>query len=192
MQLTPVALDVVVRGMKQYPANMADFMDMFPTEDACLEYLSMVRWPEGYKCLRCGKGDYLEEGPWPFHLPRMRVRGVCAGRHSVSRHAQTAPLVVSGDVVCGEPEKRRQRAGDAKGAGPGQLPHRMGMVAQAAPRHGSSRPRQAIRHKSKPARLSLAASAGVAGVAPKASPWFSLRRKKRKIARMQLGAFAFP
>ena len=44
--------------MKQYPANMADFMDMFPTEDACLEYLSVVRWPDGYQCLRCGKGDY--------------------------------------------------------------------------------------------------------------------------------------
>jgi len=56
MQLTPVALDVVVLGMKQYPGNMADFMDMFPTEDACLEYLSLVRWPDGYKCLRCGKG----------------------------------------------------------------------------------------------------------------------------------------
>jgi hypothetical protein len=57
MQLTPVALDVVVWGMRQYPASMADFMDMFPTEDACLEYLSLVRWPDGYQCLRCGKGD---------------------------------------------------------------------------------------------------------------------------------------
>jgi transposase-like protein len=47
--------------MKQYPANMADFMDMFPTEDACLEYLSVVRWPDGYKCLRCGKGDYWKK-----------------------------------------------------------------------------------------------------------------------------------
>src|SRR5271166_5621188 len=62
--------------MKRYPANMADFMDMFPTEDACLEYLSIVRWPDGYKCLRL-----LEEGSWPFHLPRMRVRGFSAGRH---------------------------------------------------------------------------------------------------------------
>src|SRR5271157_5388990 len=127
--------------MKRYPANMADFMDMFPTEDACLEYLSIVRWPDGYKCLRL-----LEEGSWPFHLPRMRVRGFSAGRHVVSGHPQTAPLMVSGDVVCGEPEKRRQRAGAAKGAGPGQLSHRMGMVAQAAPRYGSSRPQQAIRH----------------------------------------------
>ena len=63
MQLTPVALDVVVRGMKQYPADMADFMDMFPTEDACLAYLSVVRWRKGdywkkarglFTCRACG------------------------------------------------------------------------------------------------------------------------------------------
>jgi hypothetical protein len=47
--------------MKQYPATMADFMDMFPTEDACLEYLCLVRWPDGYQCTRCGKGDYWKK-----------------------------------------------------------------------------------------------------------------------------------
>jgi len=47
--------------MKQYAAHMADFMDMFPTEDACLEYLSTVRWPEGYMCLRCGSGAYWKK-----------------------------------------------------------------------------------------------------------------------------------
>ena len=33
---------------------MMDFSDIFPTEDACLEYLTLMRWPEGYACLRCG------------------------------------------------------------------------------------------------------------------------------------------
>ena len=47
--------------MRQYPADMADFMDMFRTEDACLEYLSIVRWPDGYRCLRCGNGDYWKK-----------------------------------------------------------------------------------------------------------------------------------
>lgn len=47
--------------MKRYPADMADFMDMFPSEDACLEYLSIVRWPDGYKCLRCGNGAYWKK-----------------------------------------------------------------------------------------------------------------------------------
>jgi hypothetical protein len=40
---------------------MADFMDMFPPEDACLEYLSIVRWPDGYRCLRCGNADYWKK-----------------------------------------------------------------------------------------------------------------------------------
>ena len=47
--------------MERYPADMTDFMEMFPTEDACLEYLSIVRWPEGYACLRCGSSKYWKK-----------------------------------------------------------------------------------------------------------------------------------
>lgn len=47
--------------MNQYPATMIDFMDMFPNEDACLEYLSMVRWPDGYSCLRCKNQAYWKK-----------------------------------------------------------------------------------------------------------------------------------
>jgi transposase-like protein len=47
--------------MKSYPADMTDFMDMFPTEDACLEYLSLVRWPEGYVCLRCKSSKHWKK-----------------------------------------------------------------------------------------------------------------------------------
>ncbi len=44
--------------MKLYPANIMDLMGMFPTEESCLEYLSKIRWPEGYHCLRCGGASY--------------------------------------------------------------------------------------------------------------------------------------
>ena len=47
--------------MERYPADMTDFMDMFPTEDACLEYLSIVRWPDGYVCLRCGSKKHWKK-----------------------------------------------------------------------------------------------------------------------------------
>ena len=33
---------------------MLEFSDMFPTEEACWEYLSVIRWPNGCHCLRCG------------------------------------------------------------------------------------------------------------------------------------------
>ncbi len=36
-------------------------MDMFPAEDACLEYPSIVRRPEGYQSLRCGNADYWKK-----------------------------------------------------------------------------------------------------------------------------------
>lgn len=44
--------------MERYPADMADFMDMFATEEACREYLRLVRWSAGYACGRCGSGSH--------------------------------------------------------------------------------------------------------------------------------------
>ena len=45
--------------MERYPADMADFMDMFATEEACREYLRLVRWSAGYGCRR-GSGWNLK------------------------------------------------------------------------------------------------------------------------------------
>lgn len=47
--------------MARYPTDVTDLMDMFPTEEVCLEYLSMVRWPEGYSCLRCESKSYWKK-----------------------------------------------------------------------------------------------------------------------------------
>lgn len=41
--------------------TMIDFMDMFPSEEACLEYLSLVRWPNGYTCLKCSSQSYWKK-----------------------------------------------------------------------------------------------------------------------------------
>ena len=35
---------------------------MFPNEELCLDYLSMIRWPYGYHCLRCDKSDVSKLG----------------------------------------------------------------------------------------------------------------------------------
>lgn len=43
--------------MDIYPENVVELMDMFPTEESCLEYLSIVRWPDGYVCSRCESKD---------------------------------------------------------------------------------------------------------------------------------------
>lgn len=41
--------------------TMIEFMDMFPSEEACLEYLSIVRWPNAYACLRCSSNRYWKK-----------------------------------------------------------------------------------------------------------------------------------
>ena len=36
-------------------------MDMFPTEEACLDYLTLIGSPEGYRCLRCSSASYWKK-----------------------------------------------------------------------------------------------------------------------------------
>ena len=40
--------------MEDYPRNLAEFEARFATEQACREYLCQLRWPEGFRCPRCG------------------------------------------------------------------------------------------------------------------------------------------
>jgi ribosomal protein L37AE/L43A len=40
--------------MEDYPGSLAEFEERFATEEACLEYLVRLRWPEGFLCPRCG------------------------------------------------------------------------------------------------------------------------------------------
>ena len=40
--------------MEDYPRTLVDLEARFSTEEACLDYLFRLRWPEGYRCPRCG------------------------------------------------------------------------------------------------------------------------------------------
>jgi transposase-like protein len=42
--------------MEEYPKNLMEFDTMFASEEACREYLSRSRWPNGFRCPQCG-GD---------------------------------------------------------------------------------------------------------------------------------------
>lgn len=48
--------------MSVYPENLVELMDMFPNEESCLEYLSIIRWPNGYQCSRCNAQNALKIG----------------------------------------------------------------------------------------------------------------------------------
>jgi transposase-like protein len=44
--------------MEDYPRNQIEFEKRFATEAACRDYLSALRWPEGFVCPRCGNRSY--------------------------------------------------------------------------------------------------------------------------------------
>ena len=44
--------------MEDYPKTLLEFEDRFATEAACRQYLSGLRWPDGFRCPRCTSASY--------------------------------------------------------------------------------------------------------------------------------------
>jgi len=40
---------------RDYPRTWEQFLDWFADNDACIEYLEGIRWPDGFVCPRCGR-----------------------------------------------------------------------------------------------------------------------------------------
>jgi ISXO2-like transposase domain/Transposase zinc-ribbon domain len=40
--------------VKEYPRNLTELEANFGTEEACRAYLARLRWPDGFRCPRCG------------------------------------------------------------------------------------------------------------------------------------------
>jgi transposase-like protein/ribosomal protein L37AE/L43A len=47
--------------MEDYPRTLTEFEARFRSEQACREYLFQLRWPEGFRCPRCGAAK-----AWPL------------------------------------------------------------------------------------------------------------------------------
>lgn len=58
------------QGYPQFPRTLGEFQRRFSTEKACLGYLALVRWPEGFGCPWCGSRI-----GWRVGLRRWRCRG---------------------------------------------------------------------------------------------------------------------
>ena len=48
------------KSLEVYPEKFEDFLDWFGTEEQCVEYIAMIKWPEGYVCPICGSSK-----AWP-------------------------------------------------------------------------------------------------------------------------------
>src|SRR5713101_5894735 len=53
-------------GRPDFPKSLKEFQVRFRDDDACWKYLAACRWPEGFRCGRCGQGA-------AFELPQRRL-----------------------------------------------------------------------------------------------------------------------
>lgn len=64
--------------MEDYPRNLAEFEARFSTEPACREYMVGLRWPDGFRCPRCGG-----QKSWPVRGVLLQCTG-CGHQTSVT------------------------------------------------------------------------------------------------------------
>ena len=67
--------------MEDYPRTVEEFEKRFATEESCREYLTKLRWPDGFRCPRCG-GDRAV-------VVRSTLFQCCKCRHQTSVTAGT-------------------------------------------------------------------------------------------------------
>jgi transposase-like protein len=67
------------RGGVDYPRTFQEFRDWFPDDDACLDYLEGLRWPEGFVCPECD----ARQG-WRISQRRMWMCSACGRKTSVT------------------------------------------------------------------------------------------------------------
>lgn len=68
---------------RDYPRTWDQFLDWFPDDDACTEYLEELRWPEGMVCPRCASVDE------PYRTSRGRL---------ICRHCRHQCTVTAGTI----------------------------------------------------------------------------------------------
>lgn len=63
---------------EEYPRNLTELEANFSTEEACRAYLSRLRWPDGFRCPRCGGNR-----SWPVRKVLLECAG-CGYQTSVT------------------------------------------------------------------------------------------------------------
>ena len=66
------------QGGPRYPRSTGEFQSWFATDADCLDYLTWLRWPEGFVCPACGHA-----GGWAVADGRYKCSG-CGSRTSVT------------------------------------------------------------------------------------------------------------
>jgi transposase-like protein len=75
-----------------YPGNQIEFEEMFKTEQACIDYLKMIRWPHGFECPICGSIHYWKKSKGRFECIDCHTETTIT--NGTIFHKSTKPLLI--------------------------------------------------------------------------------------------------
>lgn len=78
--------------MEDYPRNLNDLEKRFRTENACREYLSVLRWSEGFICPHCGHREAWQSPGGLYRCKACRYR--CSATTGTIFERTRKPLVL--------------------------------------------------------------------------------------------------
>lgn len=77
-----------------FPKSLPEFQRMFPDKRACVRYLAESRWPEGWRCPRCGQGEGWTRGDRVHGMLCRRCRYVSSVTAGTVLHRTRTPLSI--------------------------------------------------------------------------------------------------
>ena len=131
--------------MTDFPRSLIEFQQRFPDEAACVKYLFMARWPEGFVCPDCAKSKawQLQTKPWTWECAGCgKQTSVTAG--TIMHHSKLALTTWFWAAYLMATHSNGISALQlATPARFGILPQCLAALWQAAPEHGRARPERA-------------------------------------------------
>jgi len=88
-----------------FPKTLREFRERFVTESACLNYMWESRWPEGFRCPRCGHVK-----AWPLAKRRIRECQGCGLQISQRQALCCIGVIFPCENGSGDPSRERRSA----------------------------------------------------------------------------------
>ena len=108
-----------------FPRTLAEFQDRFASEEDCRRYLVACRWPDGFRCPRCGEPDAYElAGREAPAVPGVPAPDLGDGGHGPAPDASCPSGSGSRRPTWSPPTRRASRrpSSSASSASPGTRP----------------------------------------------------------------------
>ena len=117
--------------------SLYEFLQRFPSEEECFQHLVEKRWPNGFRCPKCGNdAAYFIEKHRRFQCTRCRRQTSVTAGTVFHKLPPSAPDTLLGDLSRRHLEERHVRHGTATETRHQVISDGMAFVAQDTVRHG--------------------------------------------------------